>query len=83
LLRRVVWYKFTDVSEALPATIIVALIALMMAAVTTPGTSINFYQTTWRNLPEDSHFQPHHSFLGFTTTTIVLSYVTGSDWNKK
>jgi hypothetical protein len=27
LLRRVVWYKFTDVSEVLPASIIRAMIA--------------------------------------------------------
>jgi hypothetical protein len=31
------------------------LIALMMEAVSTSETSINFYQTTIRNIPEDSH----------------------------
>jgi hypothetical protein len=33
------------------------VIALMMEAVITSETSVNFYQTTWRNIPEDSHFQ--------------------------
>jgi hypothetical protein len=28
-------------------------IALMMEAESTPETSVNFYQTTWRNIPED------------------------------
>jgi hypothetical protein len=26
-----------------------------MEAVSTSETSVNFYQTTWRNIPEDSH----------------------------
>jgi hypothetical protein len=30
-------------------------IALMMEAVNTSETSVNFYQTTRRNIPEDSH----------------------------
>jgi hypothetical protein len=32
------------------------LIALMMEAASTYETSVNFYQTTRRNNPEDSHF---------------------------
>jgi hypothetical protein len=35
----------------------VAPIALMMEAASTAETSVNFYQTTRRNVPEDSH--PH------------------------
>jgi hypothetical protein len=35
--------------------VLVKAIALMMAAVSTSETSINFYQTTRRNVPEDSH----------------------------
>jgi hypothetical protein len=31
------------------------LIALMMEAASTSETSVNFYQTTRRNIPEDSH----------------------------
>jgi hypothetical protein len=30
-------------------------IALMMEAASTSETSVNFYQTTWRNNPEHSH----------------------------
>jgi hypothetical protein len=45
-LRHVVWQKFTDVSEALAASIIrameAALIALMMEVASTSETSVNF-----------------------------------------
>jgi hypothetical protein len=34
-----------------------SIIALMMEAVITSETSVNVYQTTWRNIPEDSHHQ--------------------------
>jgi hypothetical protein len=30
---------------------------MMMEAVSACETSVNFYQTTWRNIPEDSHLQ--------------------------
>jgi hypothetical protein len=56
LLRRVVWYKFTDVSEVLAASII----ALMMEAASTCETSVNVYQTTRRNSPEDSYIHTIH-----------------------
>jgi hypothetical protein len=36
--------------------VLTASIALMMEAESTSETSVNFYQTTWRNVPEDSHF---------------------------
>jgi hypothetical protein len=51
--------KFTDVSEALAASIIKAVSAecLMMEGVSTSKTSVNFYQTRQRNSPEDSHLQ--------------------------
>jgi hypothetical protein len=39
------------------AASIIRVIALMMVAASTPETSVNFYQTTWHNIPEDSHFQ--------------------------
>jgi hypothetical protein len=60
MLRRVVWWKLTEVSEMLYASIIRAIIvlpmiALMMEAGSTSETSINFHQTTRRNIPEDSH----------------------------
>jgi hypothetical protein len=51
LLRRVVWRKFTDVSEVLTASIITAM---MREAESTSETSAN-YQNTRRKSPEDSH----------------------------
>jgi hypothetical protein len=36
--------------------------ALMMEAASTSETSINFYQTTRRNIPEDSHLQTSQPF---------------------
>jgi hypothetical protein len=47
---------FTDVSEVLHASIIKAIV-LMMEAASTSETSINVYQTTWCNNPEDRHRQ--------------------------
>jgi hypothetical protein len=35
------------------------LITLMMEAASTSETSVNFYQTTWHNNPEDSHLHIH------------------------
>jgi hypothetical protein len=46
---------FINVSEVLAASIIRAIIALMMEAASTSETSVNFYQTLRRNNPEDSH----------------------------
>jgi hypothetical protein len=43
MLRRVVWKKFTDVSEVFTASVIRAMSALMMEAVSTSETSVNFY----------------------------------------
>jgi hypothetical protein len=56
MLLCVVYYKLTDVSEVLTAFII-KVIALMMEVASTSETSVNFYQKTRRNNPEDSH---HH-----------------------
>jgi hypothetical protein len=36
------------------------LIALMMAVASTSETSVNVYQTTWCNNPEDSHLHTRH-----------------------
>jgi hypothetical protein len=57
--RRVVWWKFTNVSEVLAASIIWTIIALMMEAARTSETMVNFYQTTRRYNPEDSHLRTH------------------------
>jgi hypothetical protein len=51
MLWRVVW-KFTDVSEVLTASIIRAM---TIEAASSCETSVNFYQTTQRNIPEDNH----------------------------
>jgi hypothetical protein len=51
MLLRVFWYKFTDVSEVLAASIIRAITLVMEAAVTSE-TSVNFYQTSRCNVPE-------------------------------
>jgi hypothetical protein len=52
----------SNVSEVLAASIIRAVIALMMESPSTLGTSINFCQTTRQNNPEDSHL---HVFILF------------------
>jgi hypothetical protein len=49
MLCRAVWYKLFDVSDMLTASIII-----VMMAVRTYETSVNFYHTTRRNVPEDS-----------------------------
>jgi hypothetical protein len=51
----VFWQKFTNVSEDLSASII----ALTMEAARTSETVVNFYQTTRRYNPEDSHLRTH------------------------
>jgi hypothetical protein len=48
----------TDVSEVLTASIIRS-IALMMEAVITSKTSVNFYETTRRKIQKDSHLHTH------------------------
>jgi hypothetical protein len=52
MLRHVVWDNFTEVSEVFTASI---NRAPMMESVSTSETSVNFYQTTRRNIPEDRH----------------------------
>jgi hypothetical protein len=49
VLRSVFWSKFATVLEVLAASIIRAL---MMEAASTSEMSVNFYQTTRRNIPE-------------------------------
>jgi hypothetical protein len=52
LLRLVVWWKVTNVSAVLTASII----RVMMKATSTSETLENFYQPTRRYKPEDRHF---------------------------
>jgi hypothetical protein len=68
LLRRAVYKKITNVSEVLASSIIRAF-TLMMEAVTTSETSVNFYQTTRRNNPEDSHRQHYPQFFTYGTSS--------------
>jgi hypothetical protein len=56
MLRRAVWYEFTNVSEVRTAFII----ALMMEAASSSSTPVSFYQTARRNIPEDSHHHTRH-----------------------
>jgi hypothetical protein len=39
---------------------VTAIITLMMEAENTRETSVNFYQTTWRNDPGDGHLHTRH-----------------------
>jgi hypothetical protein len=51
ILRLVVWYKFSDVSEVFAASIIRAMNKLH---VSNSEMLVNFYQATWWNNREDS-----------------------------
>jgi hypothetical protein len=53
MLRCVVSYKLTNVSEVLIASI--TIITLMMEAVSTSETLVSFCKTTQHNILEDSH----------------------------
>jgi hypothetical protein len=53
MLRHPISQKCTDLSKDLSASIIRA-IALIMEVVNMPETSVSFYQTTPRNIPEHS-----------------------------
>jgi hypothetical protein len=50
--------KMTVVWDVVPCSLVEAsFVALMMEAKSTSKTSVNFYQTTRRNSPEDNQFQ--------------------------
>jgi hypothetical protein len=64
---RVVTLELNDVSEVRTTTIIRVMInSLMMEAVRTSETSVNFNVATRRYIPEDSKLQ---SFYRFTTVS--------------
>jgi hypothetical protein len=48
--------EYIDVSTYVNVMFLTA-IALMMEAISTSETSVDIYQTTRRNIPEDSHLQ--------------------------
>jgi hypothetical protein len=47
------------------------MIVLMMDAASTSETSVNFYLTTWHNIPEDSHLQTMYMFVSCYQTTAL------------
>jgi hypothetical protein len=53
MLHRVAWQKFTDISEVLTT----------YPAASTSEMSVNFCQSTGRNIPEDSHLFGLHLFV--------------------
>jgi hypothetical protein len=69
MLLRVVWQKLGDVSEMLAAPIIV----LTMKAASTSETSLNFYQTTRRNIPEDCHRRRENLTSQKTFMVLIVS----------
>jgi hypothetical protein len=48
------------------------VLALMMETASTSETSVNFYQTAWRNIPEDSHLQEN------TYLKLVVRHMSGT-----
>jgi hypothetical protein len=50
----------TDVSEVRAASIIRAIIALMMEAAHTSETSVDIQIRTWQYIPEDTELHTHH-----------------------
>jgi hypothetical protein len=59
-LRREISYRLTDVSE-----VHASISRLMVEAAGTSGTSVNFYETTQRNTPEDNHIKYKTHFFTF------------------
>jgi hypothetical protein len=89
MLRCVVSRKFIDVSEVL--TVLHQLIPLMMEAVSTSETSVNLYETTRRNIPEDSHLHTRrHQNLKYqavgldhviaSVVIIIIIYSVYANW---
>jgi hypothetical protein len=73
LLRHVVWWKFTDVTELIAASII-RVTSKPRAPASTSETSVNFYQTTRHNNPQDSHVHTcRRENLKFHGLTLVCS----------
>jgi hypothetical protein len=66
----------TDVSEVLTAsvirTIIRAFVALMMEAVSTSETSVNFYKASRRIIPEDSHLKKFYFISSVTFLQMII-----------
>jgi hypothetical protein len=60
--------EVTSISEVLAAFIIRAsVIALMVEAASVSEMSVNLYQTTWCNIPEDSHHLIFNQLFNYVT----------------
>lgn len=55
MLRYIVSHKLTDATEVLTASITRTIFALMLEPVTTSETSVNFNQSTRRNILYNNH----------------------------
>jgi hypothetical protein len=60
--------KVTGISQVITISFIRAL---MMDAVSTSETSINFHETTWSNIPEGCHLQLLNRFQHFNNEYIL------------
>jgi hypothetical protein len=71
------WLTLHFISSVLLCSIIRAIIALMMEAASTSKTSVNFYQTTWCNNPEDSqlHTRRRENLKSHLATLILLQLI--------
>jgi hypothetical protein len=49
------------------------VIALMMVAISTYKTSVNFYETAWRNIPEDNHILAYNNYIHRRTEIINIT----------
>jgi hypothetical protein len=54
---------FWDVAPCIMELTASTIRALMMKAVSISETSVNIYQATWRNIPEDSHLHIRRTVL--------------------
>jgi hypothetical protein len=64
MLHCVVWYILTIISEELTVSIIRVFITLTKEAVSSSEISVNIYQITHSNIPEESHIHTcHHENL--------------------
>jgi hypothetical protein len=71
LLRHVFWWKVTDVSVVLTASIIMAL---MVKAVNASETSVTFYQTTCCNIPEESAGRHEYLYARESETNLLVTF---------
>jgi hypothetical protein len=54
-----------------------------MEASSTSEMSVNFYQTTWRNKPEDSHLQIIHCDASFhEMERYIVIYLRAARWDE-